>query len=56
MYNEIRASPLAAEIKQQYEDAIAEWSDRFSELQALYEQSQEDNDALRDEINHQKQE
>ena len=49
MYVEIRDSPLAAEIKQQYEDTIADWKDKFADLQRKYNSSLDEADALRGE-------
>ena len=47
MYVEIRDSPLAAEIKQQYEDTIADWKGKFADLQRKYDSSLDTVDALR---------
>ena len=51
MYEEIRRSPLAEEIKREYEDVIAEWSEKFNDLQALYNASILKNQQLQDELN-----
>lgn len=56
MYNEIRRSPLAEEIKQEYEDAIADWSDKFNDLQNLYSSSLEQNRQLQDELEQERRE
>ena len=51
MYEEIRRSPLAEEIKREYEDVIAEWSEKFNDLQELYNASILKNQQLQDELN-----
>ena len=51
MYEEIRRSPLAEEIKREYEDVIAEWSEKFNDLQSLYNASILKNQQLQDELN-----
>lgn len=56
MYNEIRRSPLAEEIKQEYEDAIADWSEKFNDLQDLYSSSLEQNRQLQDELEQERRE
>lgn len=50
MYNEIRRSPLAEEIKQEYEDVIAEWSEKFNDLQNLYESALQQNQQLQSDL------
>ena len=50
MYEEIRDSPLAAEIKKDYEDRIDEWNEKYDDLNADYQQLEEDNHALQAEI------
>lgn len=56
MYNEIRRSPLAEEIKQEYEDAIAEWSEKFQDLQNLYNQVLDSNRDLQNKLDNEKRE
>lgn len=50
MYDEIRQSPLAEEIKQEYEDAIAEWSEKFRDLQNMYNSVLDQNHQLQSDL------
>ena len=56
MYNEIRRSPLAEEIKQEYEDAIAEWSEKFQDLQNLYNSVLDSNRDLQNDLDKERRE
>ena len=46
MYTEIRDSPLAAEIKQEYENTIADWKQKYADLQKQYNNALDEIDSL----------
>ena len=50
MYEDIRDSPLAAEMKKDYEDRLDEWNEKYDDLNADYQQLEDDNRALRSDI------
>lgn len=49
-YEEIRNSPLASQIKRDYEDRLEKWSEKYEDLQADYSQLKEDNYALQSDL------
>ena len=46
MYTEIRDSPLAAESKQEYENTIADWKQKYADLQKQYNNALDEIDSL----------
>ena len=49
MYTEIRNSPIAAEIKQEYENTILDWKQKYADLQTQYNDALDEIDSLHSE-------